>query len=300
MSARQSHIYLIQDGHDVGTNIFKFGKSKQGINDIIKLKRFKGYSNGTIQYNTWNVSYTLVDKIESEIKNCFRNKYVLVRGHEWFEGNVKEMKKDIDYIIDNYNTENYAVNQTEPTHINEEFQKKTWRDNFNNTSYECINKLFTTIFVNEEDANMFKEYIINILDNKENHYGVLIIPGFTGGDILLDILRNLGQNGDTDIYNRYTNPRNAKERLIRHDGDNSIKIIKENQNCHHVYLWCRDITNIKSSYEKNKIRYTVCNIKREENAHLMPVYLGYKHANYKIKDAIFTMLNDYINDCKHL
>ena len=68
MNATQCHIYLIQDGHDVGTNVFKFGKSKQGINDIIKLKRFKGYSNGTIQYNTWNVSYNLVDKIESEIK----------------------------------------------------------------------------------------------------------------------------------------------------------------------------------------------------------------------------------------
>lgn len=296
-----SHIYLIQDGADIGTNIFKIGKTKQGIDDVIKLKRMKGYSNGTIQHNTWYVSNTMVDDIENKIKKYFKNKYTLIRGYEWFEGNVKEMKKDIDYIIDNYNAENFVINQTAPTHINEELQKiKTWRDNFNNTPYECINDLFTTIFVNEEDANMFKEYIINILDNKENHYGVLIIPGFRGGDILLDILRNLGQYGDTRIYNRYDNPRNTKERLIRHDGDNSIKVIKENQNCHHVYLWCRDITNIKSIYEKNKIRYTVCNIKIEENNKLINIYHNYERAiDYKIKDAIFTMLNDYLIT-KHL
>lgn len=284
MNATQSHIYLIQDGHDVGTNIFKFGKSKQGINDIIKLKRFKGYSNGTIQYNTWNVSYTLVDKIESEIKNYFRNKYVLVRGHEWFEGDVKQMKKDIDYIIDNYNTENYMLikpvkNITEPQSVN------TWRTNINHTSYEFIDEFLSNIFVNKEDVNMFKEYIINILDNKDNHYGVLIIPGFTNGDVLLDILRLcLG-----DYYNRYDNPRNAKERLIRHDGDYSIKVIKENQNCHHVYLWCRDVTNIKANYEKNKIRYTSCDIQKNPEYDTKIDEIRSKLT----EDAIFTMLINY-------
>jgi len=274
----QSHIYLIQDGKDIGTNIFKIGKSKQGINDIIKLKRIKDYSNGTIQYNTWLVSYTLVDEIESEIKKYFRNKYVLVRGYEWFEGDVKQMKKDIDNIIDNYNTENYML--IEPTKHKTIPILNTWRNNINHTSYEFIDEFLSNVFVNKEDINMFKEYIINILDNKENHYGVLIIPGFKNGDILLDILRNLD-----DYYNRYDNPRNAKERLIRHDGNYSIKVIKENQNCHHVYLWCKDITNIKSDYEKNKIRYTLCNIKDEPE---------YDIRSKLTKDAIFSMLNDYV------
>ena len=45
----QSHIYLIQDGKDIGTNVFKFGKSKQGIHDIIKLYlsiHAEAYENG--------------------------------------------------------------------------------------------------------------------------------------------------------------------------------------------------------------------------------------------------------------
>lgn len=281
----QSHIYLIQDGKDIGTSIFKLGKSKQGINDIIKLKRIKDYSNGTIQHNTWLVLYTLVDDIENEIKTQFRNKYVLVRGYEWFEGDVKQMKKDIDYIIDNYNTENYTLNKqlkniTEPQNVN------TWRNNVNYTSYEFIDKFLSNVFVNKEDVNMFKEYIINILDNKDNHYGVLIIPGFRNGDVLLYILRLCLE----DYYNRYDNPRNAKERLIRHDGDYSIKVIKENQNCHHVYLWCRNVTNIKTKYEKNNIRYTSCDIKKDPEYHTKFDEI----CSELTKDAIFTMLINYV------
>ena len=166
--------------------------------------------------------------------------------------------------------------------VNSQSILNTWRNNINHTSYEFIDEFLSNVFLNKEDINMFKEYIINILDNKENHYGVLIIPGFTNGDIILDILRNLG-NGS--VYNRYDNPRTAEERLIRHDGDYSIKVIKKNQNCHHVYLWCMDITNIKLSYEKNRIKYTVCNIKDE---------LEYDIRRKLTKDAIFSMLNDYL------
>jgi len=279
----QSHIYLIQDGNDIGTDIYKFGKSKQGINDIIKLKRFKGYSNGTIQHNTWLVSYALVDDIESEIKKHFKNKYLSVRGHEWFEGDVKEMKNDIDFIIDNYNTEKYIsiIKETKSTTTQ---VLNTWRNNFEYEPYDFIDDFLSNIFVNQEDINVFKEYLINILDNKENHYGVLIIHGSTNGDILLDILRTCFG----DYYNRYDNPRNTKERLIRHDGDYSIKVIKANQNCHHVYLWCRDITNIKLSYEKNKLRYTLCNIKDERE-----YCANYDDIRRKLtKNSIISMLNN--------
>lgn len=278
---QQAHIYLIQDGNYIGSKIYKFGKSKQGINDIIKLKRLKGYSKGTIQHNTWLVSYTLVDEIENEIKKQFDNKYLSVMGNEWFEGDVKEMKKDIDFIIDNYDTENYVSIETKNTNT---LISNTWRNNIKYEPYEFIDEFLQNIFVNHEDINMFKEYIINILDNRENHYGVLIIPGSTNGDILLDILRRcLG-----DYYNRYDNPRNMKERLIRHDGDYSINIIKENQNCHHVFLWHRNVTNIKLSYEKNKLRYTLCNIKDENE------YFAKYDDIRKIltKDSILSMLNN--------
>ena len=47
-----SHIYLIQDGTDIGTNVFKIGRTNQGScsDDIVKLKRIKCYSKGTIQH----------------------------------------------------------------------------------------------------------------------------------------------------------------------------------------------------------------------------------------------------------
>jgi hypothetical protein len=278
---KQAHIYLIQDGDNIGTDIFKFGKSKQGINNIIKLKRFKGYSKETIQYNTWLVPYTLVDDIENEIKKYFNNKYMRVRGYEWFKGDVKKMKHDIDFIIDNYNTDNY-ISIENSTNITTIEILNTWRNNIKDVPYEFIHDFLLNVFINNEDINMFKNYIINILDNKENKYGVLIIPGSTNGDILLDILRKcLG-----DYYNRYNNPRDTKERLIRHDGENSINVIKENQNCHHVYLWCRDIKNIKSVYQKNKLRYTLCNIKDEYHA-------KYDDIRQELtKDAILCMLNN--------
>jgi hypothetical protein len=282
-----SYIYLIQDGKDIGTNIFKIGKTKQGIDNIIKLKRLHGYSKGTIQYNTWLVSYTILDDLEIKIKTYFKNKYVLVRGYEWFEGNVKEMKKDIDIIIENYDTENYILNEPITNHTN--IEKCLWRNNINYMSYEFIDNFLLSIFVNLEDVNIFKEYIINILDNKENHYGVLIIPDFESGEILLDILRKLDK-----YYNRYDNPRNSIERLIRHDGYHaySIKVIKENQNCHHVYLGGRNITNVKLNYEKNKIRYTICNIKDEIGWRLK--YDEYLKKCSWNNDFLFSMLNEYL------
>lgn len=167
------------------------------------------------------------------------------------------------------------------------YNLNTWRNNVNHTSYEFIDEFLSNVFVNKKDVNMFKEYIINILDNKENHYGVLIIPGFTNGDILLDILRLcLSLN---NYYNRYDNPRNAKERLIRFDdiGKYSIKVIKENQNCHHVYLWRKDVTDIKATYEKKKIRYTLCDINDSNQE--------YDEFRRKLtEDAIFSMLINYV------
>lgn len=282
---KTSHIYLIQDGKDVGTNIFKIGKTTQGTDNVIKLKRFHAYSKGTIQHNTWLVSCTILDDIEVKIKTYFKNKYLLVRGHEWFEGNVKEMKKDIDIIIDTHDVldeicdTNHTIKQTTiETHL--------WRNYVNYMSYEFIDKLLTNIFVNLEDVNTFKEYIINILDNKENKYGVLIIPDCESGELLLDILRKLGK-----YYNRYDNPRNSIERLIRHDGAYSINIIKQNQNCHHVYLGSNNITNIKLSYEMRKIRYTVCYIKDEPGWRRK--YDDYLTNFNWSNDWLFSMLNDY-------
>jgi hypothetical protein len=121
-----------------------------------------------------------------------------------------------------------------------------------------VSDFLSKVFVSSEDANLFKKYILNILEHKENKYGVLVIPGNTAGDALMYILRNsLGK-----YYNRYDSPRTGKERLIRHDDveSKSLNVIKENPSCHHVYNWCKDVTDILNTYEREKIQYTVCNI----------------------------------------
>jgi hypothetical protein len=287
----QAHIYLIQDGNDIGTEIYKFGKSKQDTKDVFKLKRFKGYSDGIIQHNTWLVPYDSVDNIENKIKNHFKNKYISIRGYEWFKGDVKEMKKDIDNIIDNIdNSNNCILTEKAPKSTSTQSTStqilNTWRNDIKEEPYEFIDEFLSNIFVNQKDINMFKNYLINILDNKKNYYGVLIILGSKNGDVLLDILRKSLDN----YYNRYDNPRNITERLIRHDSvcDYSIKVIKENKNCHHVYLWRIDVTNIKLSYEKNNLKYTLCDIKDEYE-----YCVNYDDIRRKLtKNAILSMLNN--------
>ena len=66
-----------------------------------------------------------------------------------------------------------------------------------------------------------------------------------------------------------------------------IKVIKENQNCHHVYLWRKDVTDIKATYEKKKLRYTLCDINDSNQEY-------YEFRRKLTKDAIFSMLINYV------
>lgn len=102
MATPYAYIYLLQDGADIGTNLFKPGQTVQTTGDTRSLARIKSYSKGTIIYNLFIVPVAKVDEIEVLIKKEFTKKYKLVRGSEWFEGDVRAMKKDIDRIIDEY------------------------------------------------------------------------------------------------------------------------------------------------------------------------------------------------------
>ena len=97
-----SYIYLLQDGMDRHTNIFKIGMTEQNSDDSRKLTRLQDYSKGTIVFNTYCVPKRHVRQIETDIKMVFSLKYKLCRGTEWFKGDSQTMKKDIDTIIDNY------------------------------------------------------------------------------------------------------------------------------------------------------------------------------------------------------
>lgn len=91
----QSYIYLLQDGNDRGTQIYKIGRTTQCGGDTRRLKRIQSYAKNTIVYALVNVQTNQVVEIEKEIKRIFKQKYLLVRGLEWFQGDVKDMKHDI-------------------------------------------------------------------------------------------------------------------------------------------------------------------------------------------------------------
>ena len=97
-----AYIYLLQDGEDKGTSIYKIGRTVQKGGDSRKLSRLQAYNKGTVVYNIWIVDEGHVNHIEKTIKDTFAKEYRLVRGTEWFEGDVKAMKKKIDAIIEQW------------------------------------------------------------------------------------------------------------------------------------------------------------------------------------------------------
>lgn len=107
-----SYIYLIQDGKDKNTNVYKIGRTTQNNADIRELKRIKSYSKGTeIQY-IWKVRSDAVCRIEDDIKKQFILSYPLHRGFEWFQGNPKLMKKQIDTIIEHHENHEIDIRNT--------------------------------------------------------------------------------------------------------------------------------------------------------------------------------------------
>lgn len=96
-----AYIYLLQDGKDVGSNVYKVGRTLQKGGDGRKLNRLQCYSEGTIPSNTWRIKQVhMLNDIEDAIKTIFRKEFCLVRGSEWFEGDVDSMKKSIDGVIE--------------------------------------------------------------------------------------------------------------------------------------------------------------------------------------------------------
>lgn len=115
------YIYLLQDGKDKGTKIYKIGRSLQKGGDSRKLSRIQAYSPGSVQYGIWKIEdETTLNLIEKKIKDLFKQKYLLVQGAEWFQGDVKQMKKDIDKLVDEFEKNQADVNSTQSACIDDE------------------------------------------------------------------------------------------------------------------------------------------------------------------------------------
>ena len=89
-------VYLIQPAELIGTNRYKIGCSNN-----IKLKRMTGYKIGT----SYNIIMECKNpfKLEKQLKYIFNNKYNLITGKEYFEGNKKEMISTFYNIVSESN-----------------------------------------------------------------------------------------------------------------------------------------------------------------------------------------------------
>ena len=98
-------LYLIQPAELVGTQRYKIGYSKN--NDITKFR--KEYKKGSRFLDIYE--YDRSPLLVREIRNNFNNKFKLVAGRTYYEGNENEIKKNFNAIISDYSYNN-NINST--------------------------------------------------------------------------------------------------------------------------------------------------------------------------------------------
>ena len=96
-------VYLIQPPQYIGTNIYKAGCSRSQ-----KLTRCKSYGKDTIMWGLEPCKYPF--DVEKKLLERFRRKFKLVRGNEWFKGDIYEMKEEFTYVVNCFNNQ-FKVNK---------------------------------------------------------------------------------------------------------------------------------------------------------------------------------------------
>ena len=86
-------IYLVQPCELVGTNRYKIGMSSKPTLERVS----KGYKKGTRYLNIQEVEQPL--ELEKKIKKKFNEKFCLIAGREFFEGNETEIKRNFIEIV---------------------------------------------------------------------------------------------------------------------------------------------------------------------------------------------------------
>jgi hypothetical protein len=102
-------VYLVQPAELVGTNRYKIGCSSK--NDLSRCKN--GYKNGTRYIHIMECTEPF--NIESVIKQVFNEKFKLIAGKEYFEGNETDMKTTFFEIVTNYKPSEKPKIQDKPT-----------------------------------------------------------------------------------------------------------------------------------------------------------------------------------------
>ena len=174
-----NYLYLIQDNQDIGSNVYKIGKTTQSPSD-----RFKGYSKGTYPIRISQVDDCHIREIE--LINLFKNKYILFRGREYFNGNLNDMIKEFNNLCDNCNNiiKNNKLIEDELYH-NKEIKKHKIKFNLSyeelQTNYICelckkeydYNKYFILLdhtrqcFKKSKIHRVYKTHLIIYIVNNE-------------------------------------------------------------------------------------------------------------------------------------
>ena len=154
-------IYLIQPAELVGTNRYKIGCSKKPNLDRVK----KGYKKGTRYLHIAECEEP--HKTESFIKAIFNDKFTLIAGKEYYEGDESNMKKEFINVISNHNIKNEIKEEKSTEHSSTEeitIKESNKKENMNtedNFTFEDL-PMFVQVFLERTliDENG-KEYYDN-------------------------------------------------------------------------------------------------------------------------------------------
>ena len=118
-------LYLIQPAELVGTHRYKIGYSKN--NDITKFR--KDYKKGSRFLDIYEYDHSPL--LVREIRNNFNNKFKLVAGRTYYEGNETDIKKNFNAIISDYS---YANNINSQNLIASTNSRNLLTNNISNTN----------------------------------------------------------------------------------------------------------------------------------------------------------------------
>jgi hypothetical protein len=194
-------IYLVQPAELVGTNRYKIGMSLN-----TELERVKtGYKKGT-RY-IYIGECINARELENKIKNIFKNKFNLIAGTEYFEGNEKEIEKEFfNIIFEHKNTHTIPINKTNiiPDRQNQQMNiTNNNQDSTNENKYVCeyCNKSFNKkCHYTRHIKRIYPCYKIIItnygntnINNSDNLYKNQIKPNFP---------QNISNNNEDSLLNK--------------------------------------------------------------------------------------------------
>jgi hypothetical protein len=150
MNNEKGLLYLIQPAELVGTSRYKIGYSR--TNDLNKFR--KDYKKGSRFLDIYEYDHSPL--LVREIRNNFNNKFKLVAGRTYYEGNENDIKKNFNAIINNHALANNSNANNVNNSNNLLYQLCSKTNNKTNTNtclYSC--SPYSTIYTSPYTTNPY-------------------------------------------------------------------------------------------------------------------------------------------------